>query len=292
MRLPKPPGTYAVQVAIGSNGGRVLSPPVGVKLTVQGLATRPRLHVLAVGISQYYDPALREGVGYAAQDAASLVESLRRYADTEVVDFAPPRLLQDPAATKANIVAALKAIAGEAQPQDLVVVFLAGHGAENQGDYHFQPWEARYTNREKLIEQSLSGEDLRLLLKEVKANKALVLLDTCASASFQLASATSRGDNTKDAVNRFATLSGRAVIAASAGKAREHTELRHGLFTDAVLRGLAGAAANAKGEVTVSGLAGFVGDDVERNALRLFKEPQVPMSEFVKLNDFTVSRKR
>ena len=39
-----------------------------------------------------------------------------------------------------------------------------------------------------------------------------------------------------------------------------------------MLRGLAGAAANAQGKVTVSGLADFVGDDVEKAALRLFKE--------------------
>ena len=274
-------------------GGAVdaLSRALSVNLTVQGVATRPRLHVLAVGVSRYYDPALREGVGYAARDAAALVENLRRYADTEVVDLAPPRLLPDEAATKNSIDDALRAIARDAKPQDLVVIFLAGHGTEHNGDYFFQPWEAKYSSRDKLLEQSLSGTVLRERLAEIKANKALVLLDTCASASFQLAPAT-RGDTTKDAVNRFATLSGRAVISASAGKAREHSELGHGLFTDAVLRGLAGAAANAQGKVTVSGLADFVGDDVEKAALRLFKEPQLTQAEFVKLNNFTVSRKR
>lgn len=291
VRLRQPPGTHPVQVAIGAAGNRLLSQPVSFNLTVQGVAAKPRLHVLAVGISQYYDPALREGVGYAASDAAAMVDKLRRHADTEVVDLAPPQLLRDPEATKERIEAALDGIARAAQPQDLVVLFLAGHGTEHNGDYYFQPWEARYTSREKLLEQSLSGENLRGRLRSIKANKALVLLDTCASATFQIGAA-ARSGSTKDAVNRFATLSGRAVISASAGKAREHAELSHGLFTEAVLRGLAGAAANAEGRVTVSGLADFVGDEVEKNALRLFREPQLPQAEFVKLNNFTVTRRR
>ena len=291
-RLRYNPGRHNVEAAVYDAGNRSLSKTATVDLQVKGVKARPHLHVLAVGVSRYYDPSLREGVSYAADDAAALVKTLRTHSDTEVVDLAEPVLLQDKTATRANIETALKAIARNAQPQDLVVLFLAGHGTEENGDYFYQPYEARYTSRENLLKQSLSGESLRALMREVKTSKALVLLDTCASSKFYLAS--SRGGPTqKDAVTRFARLSGRAVISASAVKAREHKDLSHGLFTDALLRGLAGAAADAEGRVMVSGLADFIEKDVEAKAQRLFGEPQLPQREFApQFSNFEVSRKR
>jgi uncharacterized caspase-like protein len=277
-------------VAVFDARNRLLSKTRSIDLTVKGVAARPRLHVLAVGVSSYYDPSLREGVSYAAADAAALVDTLQKHGDTDLMDLAPPVLLKDTEASRDNIVAALQRLAQSAQAQDVVVLFLAGHGTEDKGDYFYQPWEAKYTSRARLLEQSLSGEQLRTLLREVKAGKALVLLDTCASSKFYLAS---RSMGQQEAVARFAGLSGRAVISASAGKAREHEKLAHGLFTDALLRGLAGAAADAKGQVMVSGLADFIEENVENTAVRLFKEPQLTQREFTpEFRNFAVSRKR
>ncbi len=283
------PGGYKLEVAVYGAGNRLLSKSVAIDLQVRGVAERPRLHVVAVGVSKYYDPALRDGVSYAADDARALVDTLRTHADTEVLDMAPPVLLQEQSATRDNIVAALQALARDARPQDLVVVFLAGHGSEDNGDYFYQPWETRYTSGSALLAQSLSGKRLRDLLLEVKVNKALVLLDTCASGKFTLVA---RGPGEKDAVDRFARLSGRAVISASAGKAREHDKLSHGLFTDALLRGLAGAAdRDGNRRVEVGELADFIEKDVEAAALRLFNEPQLPQRELNQHN-FPVSRRR
>jgi len=289
-RLRYPPGRYKIEVAVFDARNRLLSKTRSIDLTVTGVAARPRLHVLAVGVSSYYDPSLREGVSYAAADAAALVDTLQKHADTELADMAPPVLLKEADASRDNIVAALQRLAQSAQPQDVVVLFLAGHGTEDKGDYFYQPWEAKYTSRTRLLEQSVSGEQLRTLLREVKAGKALVLLDTCASSKFYLAS---RSMGQQEAVTRFASLSGRAVISASAGKAREHPQLAHGLFTDALLRGLAGAAADAKGQVMVSGLADFIEENVESTAKRLFNEAQLTQREFTpEFRNFAVSRKR
>ena len=47
--------------------------------------------------------------------------------------------LTDAEATKANIIAALKDIAGAVTPDDVVVIFLAGHGRTVDGHYYFAP---------------------------------------------------------------------------------------------------------------------------------------------------------
>ena len=98
--------------------------------------------------------------------------------------------------------------------QDVFVLYLAGHGATLDGDYYFIPWEARYTNRDALMQQSLGGEKLRELLAAIPATKMLVLLDTCSSGRFSLTR--SRQLDDKTAIDKLQRMTGRAMIAAAA----------------------------------------------------------------------------
>jgi len=298
-RLRFQPGQVKLEVGYYAAGNAVLSKTRTLEIKVPEPKVvplrKPRLYVVAAGVSRYYDPSLRDGVSYAADDARSVADTLRRHHDATLVELARPYLFTELEATRDNIVAALQAVAREAQPEDVLVVYLAGHGTQDdRGDYLYQPYEVRYTNRAALLAQSLSGSRLRELLADIKASKAVVLLDTCASGKFFLASApTSRDPASKEAITRFASLSGRAVISAAAREAREHPSLNHGLFTAALLRGLEGAAANRQGEVMVSGLADYVEEDVERNAVRLFGDPQVTQREFAPaFRNFMLTRKR
>lgn len=298
-RLRFQPGQVKLEVGFYAAGNTLLSKTRTLEINVPEPKVvplrKPRLYVVAAGVSRYYDPSLRDGVSYAADDARSVADTLRRHHDATLVELARPYLFTELEATRDNIVAALQAVAREAQPEDVLVVYLAGHGThDDRGDYLYQPYEVRYTNRAALLAQSLSGSRLRELLADIKASKAVVLLDTCASGKFFLASApTSRDPASKEAITRFASLSGRAVISAAAREAREHASLNHGLFTAALLRGLEGAAANRQGEVMVSGLADYVEEDVERNAVRLFGDPQVTQREFAPaFRNFMLTRKR
>lgn len=294
-RLPLPPGRVKLEVSIYAAGDRLLSKTRSVELQVperRVVALRkPRLHVVAVGVSHYYDPSLRDGVSFAADDARSLADTLGQYHDRRLMELAEPHVLTEQNATRDAIVAALQAVARDAKLEDVVVLYLAGHGTQDDaGDYQYQPYEARYNSRAALLAQSVSGTQLRRLLEGIQASKLVVLLDTCSSSKFYLAR---RDAASNEAVARFATLSGRAVVSASAREAREHASLRHGLFTDAVLRGLGGAAADATGDVMVSGLADYVEGDVEKNALRLFGNAQITQREFApEFRNFALTRKR
>lgn len=298
-RLRFQPGQVKLEVGFYAAGNTVLSQTRSIEIHVPEPRIvplrKPRLHVVAVGVSQYYDPSLRDGVSYAAEDARAVVDTLLHHRDEALVELADPTLLTDMDATRERIVSALRKVAHSAQQEDVLVLYLAGHGTQDdKGDYFFQPYEAKYSSRTALLTQSLSGKQLRELLAQVKTGKAVVLLDTCASGKFYLAAAPSgRDPASKEAIARFASLSGRTVIAAAAGQAREHASLGHGLFTDALLRGLRGAAASNDGRVMVSALADFVEEDVEKNAKRLFGDPQITQREVVPgFRNFALSRRR
>ena len=88
-------------------------------------AARPTLHVLVVGINEYQDPAF--DLGYARPDAAAIAaffeESGRRlFGAVQAVK------LFDRDATRTNILRALDQLAERARPEDVVIIYLAGHG--------------------------------------------------------------------------------------------------------------------------------------------------------------------
>ena len=174
------------------DGRGIGSEPVKARVNVRQTGERPALHVLAVGVANYRDRALAEGVAFAADDARDVIaafkrggEGLYREVRTEV--------LPDSSGTRDQIFDIARKMVAIVRPQDVFVLYLAGHGATLDGDYYFIPWEARYTNRDALMEQSLGGEKLRELLPVIPATKMLVLLDTCSSGRFSLGTRSSVG---------------------------------------------------------------------------------------------------
>jgi len=153
------------------------------------------------------------------------------------------------------------------------------------------PWEVRYVNAESLRTEGLGAPRLRQLLSDVKSSKTVVLIDTCSSGSFQLVQA-GRDLGDKGAIDRFARLSGRAIIAAAGDKrmALESPDNKRGIFTGALIRGLEGAAdSNRNGLVEVGELAIYVEDEVPRVTRRLFNYEQFPMHD-TKGQNFPISR--
>ena len=249
---------------------------------------RPALFVLAVGVTNYRDHALTQGVRYAAGDAETVAARFMAQADG-LFRAAVVRSLQDKAATKDGIEAALVELAGQARPDDVFVLYLAGHGAAIDGDYHFLPWEVRYTNEQALRAQSLNQEALRALLQKIPARKTLLLLDTCSSGAF--AKGPSRGLQEKAAIDRLGKLSGRAVLAASSSEQMAlEGEAGHGVFTHAVIEGLKKADRNNNGMIEVGELADFVEELVPSITQRRWGYEQFPV-RYVEGASFSVGRR-
>lgn len=291
------PGPNVIEVATPADARGIASAPVRQVVVVEEPALAPpTLRGLAIGIDGYYDAAL--GLKYAVGDATAVKEVLERQARHlfAAIDI---QLLPDGAATKAGIGRAFRELAARTQPQDVFVLYLAGHGFAQDGRYHFVPQEVAYTNQETLQAGSLSEADLVALLQIIPAQKSLVVLDTCYAGAFnapqQLAMLGTRGLEEKAAIDRLMRATGRAVLAASTDQQLALEGYQgHGLFSFALLEGLAGSADEKAGDdngfVSVDELASYVQQRVPALSYEAFQRYQIPMRSLIG-QTFDISQK-
>jgi uncharacterized caspase-like protein len=216
------------------------------------------LHVLAIGVSLYRDKELQWGVSFAAHDADTIGQLFR---DQGSRLYGPDNVhvyvLSDAQATGDAIRTALTGLASQIAAQDVFVLYLSGHGASFDGDYHFIPWDADYTSTAALRQSSLTHEHFRELLAKLPTTETVVLLDTCSAEGFGRQDG--RNIDEKDAIDRLNRVTGRAMIAATADKNMAiEGEGGHGAFTFVLLEGLRGKAdSNGNDIVEVHELADY-----------------------------------
>jgi hypothetical protein len=284
-RLPLAPGTQTVGLRAARRDGKVLSDlvtaaPVQVKAIG---AAQPVLRVLAVGISTYDDASFSTGVKFAALDAEELTRSLRAGAPGLYRDVDATVLTGRKKTDLKTIDAELKALVQRAKPEDVVVIYLAGHGKAPEGKYHFIPADFIYDGPQAFNGQrTLSHERLESLLKGLGAGKRLLILDTCASG----ATIEGRDGDTeqKDALSILMHSTGRHILAAASpqGKALELGAKGHGVYTYALLEGLAGAADPGRQEIEVDALAKYLSRRVPELTRQIAGYAQQPMRSAIR----------
>lgn len=249
-----------------------------VRVHRPGSAEPATLHVLAVGVTNYRDRAMAQGVAFAAKDAQDIAKALGQ-GGKGVYQQIRPRVLWDDQAKRDVIRQTGQEMALQVRPQDAFIIYIAGHGISIDGDYYFLPWETRYTSHAALKEQGFSADMLRTLLAAIPASKVLVLLDTCSSGRFSLAPG--RGLDDKASIDRLQRITGRALIAAAADeKMALEGEGGHGVFTHTVLQALGGEAnTNKDGYVDVSELAAYVDQRLPEITKRKWNYEQFPVLE-------------
>ena len=281
-----------VEAVVYNKKGTVQSRAAAVAVQVSAPEIQQQvLHVLAVGIDKYPNSALT--LQYAAGDAKAFADTLVRQAQGL---FAPGEVivLPDGQATRVGIEAAFEHLSTRVQASDVFVLYLAGHGRTFDGRYHFLPSEAVYRSEEELRSQSLSEEDLKGLLRNVRAQNSLLVLDTCeAGAAVDLAFVAKMQDA---AVSRLVYETGRAVLSATSDNdvALEGYK-EHGVFTYFLLEGLRGGADRPEpdgprdGKITIDELAHYVEYKVPRITLENFGKKVTPESRFMD-NFFQIAR--
>jgi WD40 repeat protein len=223
----------------------------------------PRLFMLAVGIHDYRDKSLNQGVAYADRDAHEVAERFRIQGQ-RLYQSVNVRELRDSEATGAAIREAMAEFARQANDNDVFVLYLAGHGFAANGKYHFVPWDDVKTSEADFRQKSLDQQTLVDGLVHIKTRKTLVLVDSCATASLSWSRS---GGDAKDAIAQWAKLSGKAIIAATNSEdnpAREGQD--HGYFTLALLEGLKGEADRGKlnGTIEVDELADYIEEQLPK----------------------------
>jgi hypothetical protein len=258
-----PADTAIAIVARDATGNEArLSIPI-VKGSPAGAGQRfsGRRLALVVGVTDYgYNvPDLR----YAADDARAVAEFLvtPQGGGFKQADI---RLLVNQQATLAAVRAGLTDFLAHAGPDDLVYLFIAGHGVASPT----APTERYFLLHDSRVDDiqstALPMQELADALRDsVRAERAIVFIDTCHSGG--IADAGSRGVE-NNLINLYAEVlfreRGRAVLTSSDVNelSYEHEKWGgHGVFTFALLEGLRGEAdVDGNGLVTAGELFGYV----------------------------------
>jgi len=165
-------------------------------------------------------------------------------------------------ATKANILLALRRLAGavqppslkagfldrfkRAEPEDTVIIYFAGHGTAQAQRFYLIPHDLGYTgDRTKLTEQglqsilshSISDVELEEAVEGVDAGHLLMIIDACNSGQALEAEEKRRGPMNSKGLAQLAYEKGMYILTAAQSyqAALEAAQLGHGLLTYALV---------------------------------------------------------
>lgn len=227
---------------------RVESEPAEVTVTAKIQTAKPNVEVLAVGINEYKNPGLN--LNYGVSDAKGITAFFKR--QQRLFGNVNVREVLNAQATRDGILQSIAALRST-KPDDLVVIYLAGHGMTTEdGTWYFVPHEVVYPERDdQLAAHGISGAMLQQEIAKLGARKVLMLIDACKSGGAVVAF---RGFEERKALRQLARASGVHVVAAAAQDqlAGEIVRLNHGVFTYAVLEALKGAADGSPKDGVVS----------------------------------------
>ena len=242
-----------------------------------------RKFALVVGVSEYrnHEGGLRD-LAYAAVDARAVRDFL---AQPEGGGFTPGDIvyLDDEKATIEAVRAALTLVLSKAGPDDLIFIYLAGHGDADPNAQENLYFILHDTKVDDMPSTALPMTELQEMLdRQVRAQRVVVFIDTCHSAGLSGEKPSASRGLENNLINLYAsklfTETGRAVITASDVNEQSFEDARwgggHGVFTWALLEGLRGAAdVDADRFVTAGELFGYVSGRV-RELTKLKQNPR------------------
>ncbi len=230
-----------------------------------GVAPRPALFVLSIGVSEFQRDEYK--LGLPAKDARDFVKAMERQKGA-LYSAVSVKTLTNRDATRANIELGLAWLSSSVGPNDIGMLFMAGHGLnEPGGQYYFLPFDGSHT---KLAATSVPESSIRNTLGKIRG-RALFFVDTCFAGNV-VGSSVGGLANTSRELGRLASEmasaeNGVVVFASSSGRqlSEEKDEWGNGAFTKALIDGLGGKADLTKtGRVTFKGLDFFVSEEVRR----------------------------
>jgi WD40 repeat protein len=222
----------------------------------------PNLWMLSIGINAYQERQIR-GLSYAEADAQAIVHAFTRQKG-KLFREVHSLVISDHSALKPTYDTILDNLTylGQAGQNDVVVLFLAGHGLNDErGDFYFLPTDA-VVNPDGSLKRSkaISWRELKTIL-DLPAKK-LILADTCHSEG--VSKKKTRGVDNDRFVKELQEMNA-VVFTSSRGAelSQESDEWGHGAFTYALLNGLNGKADLVPdGKVSMKELDTYVSETV------------------------------
>lgn len=265
-------GLNKIQIACrNTNGYESLIQTFYVEKT--GPKPKRDLFLVTIGTANYKDT--RYNLTYPVKDGQDM-ETLMQTNVSGIYENVKTKNLYNEAVTKENI-AALKTFLNTSQPNDVVIIFVAGHGVLDANfDYYFGTYDIDFS---KPNQRGLAYDKLEQLLDGIKANRKILIMDTCHSGevdkedvffaenesdtedddiSFRAVGDAVKSDETKATPSRLANElfndlrkgTGATVISSAGGVefAMESAEWKNGLFTYCMLNGLKNRTADLNGD--------------------------------------------
>jgi uncharacterized caspase-like protein len=208
---------------------------------------------LVIGISRFADqsvPALR----FTTADASGFADALK---DPSIGRFPPANVhvLTDEQATTKNIKEQLNWIARHAEPNDLVLIYVATHGTPRTldsagGANYLVTYDTEISGGSSLNEDSLYAtaypmvELANAVATRMKSLRTAIILDTCYSGGSTKTDASgtkiSSSAPSEQMLKHMTDGTGRIVLAASGvnEESLESPDLKHGYFTYFLLQAL------------------------------------------------------
>jgi WD40 repeat protein len=283
LSVPLPPRDCEVSVI--AENRHAASEPATVRLVWRGTASKeefqikPKLYLLAVGVSKYQDSELR--LGLAAKDALDFGEVWKQQKGS-LYGGVEARVLTDAQATKGNILDGLEWLQRQTTSKDVAVLFLAGHGINDpNGVFYFLPVDAKL---DSLKRTGLSQADITTTVAAI-AGKVMVFIDACHSGNLMDKVKRRAPSDISAVINELASAENGAVVFSSAtGRqyALENSEWGNGAFTKGLVEGILGKADyRGTGRITVNMLDLYISERVKeltqgQQTPSTVKPPNVP----------------
>ena len=240
-------------------------------LAVRRLESPPpvkaKMHLLAMGISRYADPNIVP-LDFAAKATDAVADAMRDYAGS-LYDVTTTQLVDSQATRSLWRICArstLDQLRDQVGPDDLVVMYLCGHGMRDRrtGKWYFVSADADY--RDLMNDQyndCLSLSDLSVFAS--LPCRKLAILDSCHSGAVQ---SFMREDDLKSAIR---VLQDDVVMTITASEGREEAaevvEAGLGRFTSRLLEALSGKADQDRdGEVSLREMVRYVSRTVAEDS--------------------------
>jgi len=247
----------------------------------------PVLHVLTVGINEYLDPELK--LNYAIPDAIGIQKSMKQAYSGIFSDIKFYEAFNEKA-TRRGITKLIQQLK-DTPPEDVVMIYYAGHGAASADEFFFVTYEFELPlSLRRLERRALSATKLKELVQDIGARRVILLIDACKSGS-----AVEGFEDQVDrrVLRRMGQSVGLHIVSATAKEqfAVEHQELGHGVFTYSLIDALSGKAdvEPRDGNLTVREIVQYTEDAVPSLSEQYANYRHWPLV-FSRGLDFTLSR--
>lgn len=231
---------------------------------------------VVVGIDNY----TKEGIPalhYAGADAkifGQALQTLLKVPKDHLFLFTSDSVESGQSPSRLNLVYRLDWLSKNTKPDDVVIFYFAGHGAQVEGTSFLLTDDADPRSLETLKASALSTADLNRLIDRTSAARTLTVLDACRNNP-------SGGRDEYSVAAQFAlTGKGKEVVglvSCSPGqRSWEWEDKKHGFFTYFLVEAMQGKSGGIQGNITPASLAEFLDTQVPTQTVAVVRQKQNP----------------